>query len=147
MRLSVISWIISSEAWVIEGLRMITQYLLQILCYYVNFTRYCVMTECSRPVRVFIVRLFIIIPTIMHATQTYGYYFTIVLRNTLRRLEKRFTSCDMERFIPWTNEKRRKVPAVIFNISMPTKSSAIPSTHKAHQYRSSYSFLIETTTS
>ena len=61
--------------------------------------------------------------------------------NTIRRLVKRFTSCDMGRTIPWTKEKRRKVPAVIFNISMPTKSSAISSTRKAYHHKCPYMFL------
>ena len=36
---------------------MINQYLLQILGYHVNFTRLCIMTEFSQPIRVFIVTL------------------------------------------------------------------------------------------
>ena len=41
--------------WKLGGfeLDMITQYLLQILGYHVEFTCYCILTECSRPIRCF----------------------------------------------------------------------------------------------
>ena len=46
-------------AWKLSRLNstMINQYLLQILGYHVNFTRLCIMTEFSQPIRVFIVTL------------------------------------------------------------------------------------------
>ena len=44
-------------------LNMITQYLLQILGYHVNFKCYCTLTGCSQPIRVLIVSLIVLVIT------------------------------------------------------------------------------------
>ena len=73
---------------------MITQYLLQILGYHVKFTCYCILTECSRPIRCLNLK----------ATNANYSFFTTGYLHYSKFLKYQFSSC-LERSLETIREE------------------------------------------